>query len=45
MNKDASPRANRPALALHVPEPAYRPGDAPDFSAITVPAAGSAPRP
>ena len=38
-------RANRPALALHVPEPKYRPGDAPDFSAIAVPAAGSAPRP
>jgi 2-oxoisovalerate dehydrogenase E1 component alpha subunit len=45
MDNDATPRANRPALALHVPEPAYRPGDAPDFSAITVPAAGSAPRP
>ena len=38
-------RPNRPALALHVPEPAYRPGDAPDFSAIRVPAAGEAPRP
>ena len=38
-------RANRPALALHVPEPAYRPGDAPDFSSISVPAAGEAPRP
>ena len=38
-------RANRPALALHVPEPPYRPGDTPDFSAITVPAAGAAPRP
>ena len=38
-------RSNRPALALHVPEPAYRPGDAPDFSAILVPAAGAAPRP
>ena len=38
-------RTNRPTLALHVPEPAYRPGDAPDFSAITVPAAGDAPRP
>jgi 2-oxoisovalerate dehydrogenase E1 component alpha subunit len=30
---------------LHVPEPKYRPGDAPDFSALAVPAAGSAPRP
>ncbi|WP_324809036.1 thiamine pyrophosphate-dependent enzyme [Sphingomonas sp. LY29] len=38
-------RPNRPALALHVPEPAYRPGDAPDFSSIVVPAAGEAPRP
>ncbi|MEA1072916.1 thiamine pyrophosphate-dependent enzyme [Sphingomonas sp. LY160] len=38
-------RPNRPALALHVPEPAYRPGDAPDFSSIVVPAAGDAPRP
>jgi 2-oxoisovalerate dehydrogenase E1 component alpha subunit len=38
-------RPNRPALALHVPEPAYRPGDTPDFSAIAIPAAGSAPRP
>ena len=38
-------RPNRPALALHVPEPAYRPGDAPDFSAIRIPAAGAAPRP
>ena len=38
-------RRNRPALALHVPEPPYRPGDTPDFSSVTVPAAGSAPRP
>ncbi|MEO7815289.1 MAG: 3-methyl-2-oxobutanoate dehydrogenase (2-methylpropanoyl-transferring) subunit alpha, partial [Sphingomicrobium sp.] len=38
-------RPNRPALSLHVPEPTYRPGDAPDFSSITVPAAGSALRP
>ena len=38
-------RANRPTLALHVPEPKYRPGDAPDFSSIAVPAAGEAPRP
>ena len=40
-----SARSNRPALALHVPEPAYRPGDAPDFSALRIPAAGDAPRP
>ena len=39
------PRRNAPALALHVPEPLYRPGDTPDFSGIEVPAAGSAPRP
>ena len=38
-------RPNRPTLALHVPEPIYRPGDAPDFSSIEVPAAGAAPRP
>jgi 2-oxoisovalerate dehydrogenase E1 component alpha subunit len=45
MNNEDSPRPNRPTLALHVPEPAYRPGDTPDFSTIQVPAAGSAPRP
>jgi len=38
-------RRNRPALALHVPEPAFRPGDTADFSSIKVPAAGAAPRP
>lgn len=37
--------SNRPALALHVPEPEARPGDAVDFSHIEIPAAGSAPRP
>jgi len=42
---DPAARANRPPLALHVPEPSYRPGDAPDFSSVSVPAAGSAPRP
>ena len=40
-----SERRNRPTLALHVPEPKYRPGDAPDFSGIAIPAAGAAPRP
>ncbi len=45
MTDSPNDRANRPALALHVPEPKYRPGDAPDFSSIAVPAAGSAPRP
>jgi len=38
-------RRNRPALALHVPEPEARPGDEVDFSHIEIPAAGSAPRP
>ena len=38
-------RPNRPALALHVPEPGARPGDAVDFSHIAIPAAGSVPRP
>jgi 2-oxoisovalerate dehydrogenase E1 component alpha subunit len=36
---------NRPALALHVPEPPARPGEEPDFSHIDVPPAGSVPRP
>ncbi len=45
MTKTPPDRVNRPPLALHVPEPTYRPGDAPDFSSIAVPAAGSAPRP
>ena len=38
-------RPNRPVLALHVPEPPFRPGDTPDFSSVAVPAAGTAPRP
>ena len=43
---DKSPsRRNAPVLALHVPEPRYRPGDTADFSDIAIPAAGSAPRP
>ena len=42
---DPKSRRNRPALALHVPEPALRPGDTPDFSSVTIPAAGEAPRP
>jgi 2-oxoisovalerate dehydrogenase E1 component alpha subunit len=36
---------NRPRLALHVPEPKYRPGDEVDFSHIAVPEAGAQPRP
>src|SRR6476469_2635461 len=38
-------RANAPRLALHVPEPAFRPGDTPDFSSLEIPPAGKAPRP
>ncbi|MDQ3074187.1 MAG: 3-methyl-2-oxobutanoate dehydrogenase (2-methylpropanoyl-transferring) subunit alpha [Pseudomonadota bacterium] len=45
MDNSIPSRRNRPTLALHVPEPAYRPGDTPDFSAVIVPAAGIAPRP
>lgn len=37
--------ANLPPLSLHIPEPRYRPGDAPDFSDVTVPAVDAAPRP
>jgi len=44
-DKDPSLRRNAPKLALHVPEPPFRPGDAPDFSSLNIPAAGSAPRP
>ena len=45
-DKDPAPlKPNRPKLALHVPEPPFRPGDKPDFSRVKVPAAGSAPRP
>ncbi|MBY0521721.1 MAG: 3-methyl-2-oxobutanoate dehydrogenase (2-methylpropanoyl-transferring) subunit alpha [Sphingomonas sp.] len=38
-------RANLPPLALHVPEPRFRPGDSVDFAEVAVPPAGSAPRP
>jgi 2-oxoisovalerate dehydrogenase E1 component alpha subunit len=41
----AQPRRNAPKLELHVPEPAFRPGDTPDFSSLNIPTAGSAPRP
>jgi 2-oxoisovalerate dehydrogenase E1 component alpha subunit len=45
-DKDPKVRgANLPRLALHVPEPPFRPGDKPDFSALNIPAAGTAPRP
>jgi 2-oxoisovalerate dehydrogenase E1 component alpha subunit len=38
-------RSNRPVLSLHVPEPLFRPGDAPDLSGMAIPSAGSTPRP
>jgi 2-oxoisovalerate dehydrogenase E1 component alpha subunit len=44
-DKEAPKKPNRPELVLHVPEPPFRPGDAPDFSSLEIPAAGSAPRP
>jgi len=44
-DKDPALRRNAPRLELHVPEPAFRPGDTPDFSTLNVPAAGAAPRP
>jgi 2-oxoisovalerate dehydrogenase E1 component alpha subunit len=44
-DKDPSLRRNAPKLALHVPEPPFRPGDTPDFSSLEIPAAGTAPRP
>src|SRR3569833_1050558 len=44
-NRDPDTRRNAPKLELHVPEPPFRPGDAPDFSSLKIPAAGSAPRP
>jgi 2-oxoisovalerate dehydrogenase E1 component alpha subunit len=44
-DKDPELRRNAPPLALHVPEPPFRPGDAPDFSSLNIPEAGAAPRP
>jgi 2-oxoisovalerate dehydrogenase E1 component alpha subunit len=38
-------RPNAPKLSLHIPEPAVRPGDAPDFSGLPLSPAGAAPRP
>ncbi|KQM98836.1 3-methyl-2-oxobutanoate dehydrogenase (2-methylpropanoyl-transferring) subunit alpha [Sphingomonas sp. Leaf25] len=38
-------RPNLPRLALHVPEPKFRPGDAVDFADVAVPPAGAQPRP
>src|SRR3954454_20129945 len=44
-DKDPALRRNAPQLALHVPEPPFRPGDTPDFSKLEIPAAGSTSRP
>ena len=44
-DKDPSLRRNAPHLELHVPEPAFRPGDSADFSSLAIPAAGDASRP
>ena len=35
----------RPSIKLHVPEPAFRPGDTPDFSYLQIPPAGRVRRP
>jgi 2-oxoisovalerate dehydrogenase E1 component alpha subunit len=42
---NAPVRPNLPPLALHVPEPRYRPGDTADFSDIVVLPAGETRRP
>src|SRR4029078_11579378 len=44
-DKDPDLRPNAPKLALHVPEPPFRPGDTPDFSALNIPDAGVTQRP
>ena len=44
-DKEQPKKPNRRQLSLHVPEPPYRPGDTPDFSAMDIPAAGSAAKP
>jgi 2-oxoisovalerate dehydrogenase E1 component alpha subunit len=38
-------RPNVPALRLHIPQPAGRPGDKPDFSGLAIPPAGEVRRP
>ncbi len=40
-----SSAGNRPALALHVPEPRSRPGDPVNFADVTISDAGAQPRP
>lgn len=34
-----------PNRGLHVPEPVARPGESPDFSGLSIPAAGALPKP
>ena len=36
---------NLPPLSLHIPEPAFRPGDEADYSAFEMPVAGAVARP
>jgi 2-oxoisovalerate dehydrogenase E1 component alpha subunit len=43
--REESLRPNLPPLALHVPEPRFRPGDPVDFEAVAVPPADAARRP
>jgi 2-oxoisovalerate dehydrogenase E1 component alpha subunit len=43
--REESLRPNLPPLALHVPEPRFRPGDPVDFAEVTVPPADAARRP
>ncbi len=38
-------RRNSEPLKLHIPQPAGRPGDRPDFSGMAIPPAGACPRP
>ncbi|KRA84599.1 3-methyl-2-oxobutanoate dehydrogenase (2-methylpropanoyl-transferring) subunit alpha [Altererythrobacter sp. Root672] len=45
VRKRADAGANRPRLSLHVPEPKFRPGDAVNYSHLTIPEAGAQPRP
>ncbi|MFZ3482670.1 3-methyl-2-oxobutanoate dehydrogenase (2-methylpropanoyl-transferring) subunit alpha [Sphingomonas sp. 3-13AW] len=42
---EESLRPNLPPLALHVPEPRFRPGDAVDFAEVAIPPADAARRP
>src|SRR5215216_5375320 len=43
--EDHSDPAEYAPLKLHIPEPAVRPGDAPDFSNVVIPKAGQVARP